>query len=102
MKKVKLISLEDTGNNIFVWIEERRAYVSYEVSQDKIIETERHPKREFVNYQHFVGVMSKFNPYTFFLEKPVRIPFTFDALRAEADRRRQAQNQNQQGVDYEG
>ncbi len=30
-------------------------------------------KSEYRDYEHFVGVMGKFNPYTFFLEHPIEV-----------------------------
>ena len=39
-----------------------------------------YPKKNYRSYDHFVGVLGKFNPYTFFLEKPIIL----DALHFEA------------------
>jgi hypothetical protein len=40
-----------------------------------------YPKKRYKNYEHFVGVLGKFNPYTFFLTEPISISgLTFEEI----------------------
>ena len=89
-KTVKVISLEATQNTMCVWVESTDAYIRYEITPTQIDEMERHLKGIYSSYEHFAAVVGKFDPYTFFFIEPVRVPLTFDALRDEANRRRQA------------
>jgi hypothetical protein len=48
-------------------------YSWFTVAAGTVTETRKISKKGFDDYEHFVGVMSKFNPYTFFLKAPVQI-----------------------------
>ena len=55
----------DAGN---MWIR-----FSFQEGKDFVHYGHQYLKSEFRNYEHFVGVMGKFDPYTFFFKDPVEV-----------------------------
>ena len=56
------------------WIETDDVYRAFRVHKDGKIEySDEFQVSEYEDYEHFVGVQSKFNPYTRFLSKPIEI-----------------------------
>jgi hypothetical protein len=41
--------------------------------EGKLKELNEYNKEEFADYKHFVGIMSKFIPYSSFLKEPVKV-----------------------------
>ena len=96
-KMVKIISLEDMKEHVSAWVEHKGQYVKYSVlPSGKVRVMESYSMDEYISYDHFVGVMSKFCPFTWFFVEPVFLPLRYDDLKAEAEKRRQSYNQNQQ------
>jgi len=69
-----IVSIEKDGDNFYGLVETKRAYREWITNGEMIVWLNEYKKSEFKNYEHFVGVLSKFNPYTFFLKTPVEIP----------------------------
>ena len=68
--KILSIQKEPTGKMV-VWIQDGRQYKKVFVSVDDQVEEDvALPTSKYKNYEHFVGVMSKFNPYTIFRKQP--------------------------------
>ncbi len=70
--KIINIRLYRTGyTGIF---EEDDKYVLFNLSKNgKLKKINEYNKEEYVDYNHFVGMMSKFIPYGSFLKEPVKI-----------------------------
>lgn len=96
MNIVTIISLEATRNAAYVWVEYDDEYVKYTVYPKSTEVMEKHPKSEYTDYEHFVGVMGKFCPFTAFLIEPIQLPLRYKALSEEANRRQAMNNQNLQ------
>ncbi len=55
-------------------VEEDDKYVLFNLSKNgKLKKINEYNKEEYVDYNHFVGMMSKFIPYGSFLKEPVKI-----------------------------
>lgn len=74
---IKIINIEKAKDPndreiLIGWVASKKAYEQFEVDQlNSITYKKAFSKKDYKSYLHFVGVMSKFNPYTFFLEKPL-------------------------------
>ena len=86
----KIISFESESqetlqNTIVGWIEDDKQYKSFRISQNNEIEyADVFLKEEFRNYEHFVGVQSKFDPYQFFLAEPIPLlDLTYESVLEE-------------------
>jgi hypothetical protein len=82
---MKIIALERTPKDIFNgYVDDDDRYRSFSASpeEDVYIDTS-YKKKDYKNYQHFVNVMGKFDPYTGFLRNPVDIvQLTYEQLLA--------------------
>ena len=72
---MKVLSTERLGlHGISYWIEDKDQYISQVIDDGNHIEDwAAVPTSNFKNYDHFCGVMGKFNPYTVFMLKPIVI-----------------------------
>jgi len=70
---MKIISLVKEVNEFSGFISKKDNYTEFYSEKEKIIYGKSYPKKDYRNYGHFVGVMSKFDPFLFFLEKPISI-----------------------------
>jgi len=69
---MKIISLEKTKDRFNGYIEDQKNYIGFSWNKKEGYEEyHKYKKKDYKNYDHYVGVMSKFNPYTFFLIKPI-------------------------------
>ena len=72
---MEILSLEKLGKGAGWqgWIKDDRFYKRFSAENDRINIGAIVPVKNYRNYGHFAGVISKFNPYTFFLEEPISI-----------------------------
>jgi len=77
---VELLSIEQAGPNYYVWVRVKDDYIYYWAKEEGFVEKESHLAKDYRNYEHFAGVVGKFNPYTRFLRDPVSIELNFKAL----------------------
>jgi hypothetical protein len=81
---MKILSIErQTLSRFYVWVEDGALYRKLIIEDDKPPEElVSVPTSKYKDYEHFVGVMGKFNPYTIFTEKPVDLPsLDFDVIK---------------------
>lgn len=80
---IKIISLNINKNNASVFIDARSSYDYYNITSKNITKKQiSYPKKEYNNYEHFIGVMGKFNPYIEFYNTPKLInKLTFEELK---------------------
>jgi len=77
----KILSIEYTGKNMLIWAEIGTHYVRMTVpKKGEIQEREHHSISDYRGYEHFAGVLGKFNSYTRFLRDPFESDLTFGAL----------------------
>jgi hypothetical protein len=68
---------------LYIWVEKDGQYQKlYVNTQNRVTVEAQMPMKKYDNYEHFVGVMGKFNPYTVFLLTPVEIgdELTYEGL----------------------
>jgi len=71
---MKIISIKSYSNGYTGIFEEDNSYILFNLSKNgKLKKLNEYNKEEFVDYNHFVGMISKFIPYSSFLKKPVKI-----------------------------
>ena len=71
---MKIISIKSYNNGYTGIFEEDNRYVLFNLSKNgKLKKLNEYNKEEFVNYNHFVGMISKFIPHSSFLKEPVKI-----------------------------
>lgn len=82
---MQIISLARSDvDKILAWVIDRGFYKKLIIDDDdRIEELVTMPIANYKNYDHFVGVMGKFNPYTDFFETIREVDFTYDALELE-------------------
>ena len=70
---MKILSIEKTGlHRVELWVEDGEQYKKLALfDDDKVEELASVPVAKYDDYEHFVGVMGKFNPYTIFRKQPV-------------------------------
>jgi len=79
----KIIAIEAMGAELAGYLETDSDYVAFHTSGDSVVLRHHYPKKDFKDLEHFVGVMSKFDPDTFFLDKPIKVPsLTYAAIKA--------------------
>ena len=72
MKILTVEQLIDDGEA--AWIDDGENYKEVYVYPDNTMkERGSFPKSNYDDYEHFVGVMGKFNPYTIFRKNPVEV-----------------------------
>ena len=69
----RLISIEKERSGFSACIETSTTYRFFDLKMKKVLWGKEYTKAEYRGYEHFVGVMSKFDPYTFFLKKPIEV-----------------------------
>lgn len=81
----KIIHLEKGEDLMAYGVETDSKYEFFTIDKsDKIIPTNSYEKSDFESYKHFAGVLGKFNPFTFILEKPLELAaITFNLLSRE-------------------
>ena len=79
---MKIICIKSYSSGYTGIFEEDHKYVLFNLSKNgKLKKINEYNKEEFVNYKHFVGIISKFIPYSSFLKEPVKIEsITIDEL----------------------
>jgi len=79
---MKIICIKSYSNGYTGIFEEDHKYVLFNLSKNgKLKKINEYNKEEFVDYNHFVGIISKFIPYSSFLQEPVKIEsITIDEL----------------------
>jgi hypothetical protein len=72
---MKVCALEKTSIESFIgMLENDEYYVAFNMEPDGTWSKRwEYPKADYEDYRHFVGVMGKFVPETFFLAKPIEI-----------------------------
>lgn len=71
---MKIISIKSYSNGYTGIVEEDDKYVLFNHSKNgKLKKINEYNKEEYVDYNHFVGMMSKFIPHGSFLKEPVKI-----------------------------
>ena len=71
---MKIIGLKSHGNGCRGFLEEEDAYVYFIYNKnEKLKKLMEYKKANFTNYEHFVGIMTKFAPVSFFLKEPIHI-----------------------------
>lgn len=87
MKKIISFSSESFGKPpieeaVCGWIEDEDEYKAFRLTANNQIQYEDIClKAEYRDYEHFVGVQGKFDPYQSFLKKPVPVKsFTYPAM----------------------
>jgi hypothetical protein len=69
---MKLICLRSYSNGYTGFLEERDSYVFFKFPRKgKLIKLLKYHKADYENYSHFIGGISKFFPFSFFLKEPV-------------------------------
>jgi hypothetical protein len=71
---MKIICIRSYSNGYTGIVEENDRYVLFNLSKKgRLKKINTYNKEEFTDYNHFVGMMSKFIPYSTFLKEPVKI-----------------------------
>ena len=71
---MKIISIKSYNNGYTGIFEEDDRYVLFNLSKKgKLKRLNEYNKEEYVDYNHFVGMMSKFIPHGSFLKEPVKV-----------------------------
>ena len=69
---MKLICLRSYSNGYTGFIEERDSYVYFTFPRKgKLKKLLKYHKADYENYGHFIGGISRFFPFSFFLKEPV-------------------------------
>ena len=68
-----VVSLSKEGSEFYGCVEDKNEYRIFHTDGMQIIFDNTYPKNEYEDYEHFVGIMSKFDPYTFFMKQPIRV-----------------------------
>lgn len=77
---MKIISVERMAKGSFAgFYDDGKAYVSFVMNDGSIVAGHEYKKKDYKDYEHFVGVMSKFDPYVYFMKHPVEV----DAINEE-------------------
>jgi hypothetical protein len=80
---VKLLCIIDCNQDLITgYAESKEEYFGFVLHKgSEAVIDGRFPKRNYRSYRHFVLISGKFDPYAFFLKKPIRIPaLHFDLL----------------------
>ena len=68
---MKIIGLKSYSTGYKGFIEEKDQYVFFIYYRNgKLKKLLNYKKEDYISFEHFVGVMSKFVPFSFFLKKP--------------------------------
>lgn len=79
----KGMSFTDIKKHV-AWIEQDGRYNKILIDENDVVEIVASlPVSDYRNYDHFTGVIGKFNPYTNFFTKPREVDLTYDALELE-------------------
>ena len=71
----------ESGKIICGFVEDDNKYKRFEATARGVEFSDEYEVGNYKDYLHFVGVMSKFDPYTFFLKKPITVPeITYESL----------------------
>ncbi len=71
---MKIISIKSYSNGYTGIVEEDNKYVLFNLSKKgKLKKINEYNKEKYVDYNHFVGMMSKFIPHGSFLKEPVKV-----------------------------
>jgi hypothetical protein len=74
-RNIKILACEDCGDCITGILEADDAYQSFTLwPSGKLTIEESYPKARYRDLEQFQGAMGKFEPYTFFLREPVKMP----------------------------
>lgn len=65
------LALSDDRTTFTGYYEKKGLYYKFTVTEGGMSFTQMSQK--FKDYNHFLGVLSKFNPYVFFLSNPIKI-----------------------------
>lgn len=72
---------EQKVTGFIVWIEKDGNYEQWRITENINEQMKSVTTADYRGYDHFSGVMGKFNPMTIFLKKPLDLPdFDFDVL----------------------
>jgi len=70
----RILALEPEGEAMGGYLEEDDHYVKFILEPRKKIERIfAYSKDDYTGYEHFAGVMGKFDPHYFFFKKPVEL-----------------------------
>jgi len=85
LKKMKILTLENCDNEYYIgYAEDDNNYMKFTITKaGSLTYSYTWKKKEFTDYEHFAGVIGKFNPHIFMLINPIVIdgPITFEAMR---------------------
>ena len=71
---MKIIHLEKGKDLIAYGIETGTEYQFFTIDRsNSIVPTNSYKKSDYRNYEHFAGVLGKFNPFTFILKEPFEV-----------------------------
>lgn len=86
---MKIISIKSYSNGYTGIIEKGDKYILFNLSKKgKLKKLNEYNKEDFADYNHFVGMMSKFIPYSTFLKEPVKVEsITIEELDRISDKR---------------
>jgi len=73
MIRFLVVSLSKEGSEFYGCIEDKKEYLTFHTEGIQVIFDQQYRKNDYKDYEHFVGIMSKFDPYTFFFEKPIKV-----------------------------
>jgi hypothetical protein len=69
----ELISIALEENEFWGCISNNTEYRFFRTKSEQIIWEQTYQRAAYKSYEHFVGVLSKFDPYTFFLKEPIKV-----------------------------
>ena len=70
---VEIVSIAKAGDEFEGMVAFDTKYISFITRGKKIEYGAEYKKTDYHDYEHFAAVIGKFNPYTFFLEKPIKV-----------------------------
>lgn len=71
---MKIMVIEEAGESIIGWANDKDDYKSFIATKGKRTRiTKKYPKKDYKSKDHFRGVIGKFNPYSFFLKKEIKV-----------------------------
>lgn len=82
---MKILALENCDNEYYIgFAEDENSYMKFSITKEDYLEY-RHtwPKIEFRDYDHFAGVIGKFNPHVEMLIDPIAVdmPITYRRMK---------------------
>jgi len=71
---MEIISLEKSDSGNFCgWVRTKDFYKKFHTDEDNVEIDVFVPKCKYESYRHFAMIIGKFDPYCFFLKRPLRV-----------------------------